>query len=68
MLLRGAPVVPEPAHSRCVRLAVLQLQLDRLLADTKACFDLSACREFTVEAGRPDTVTEEKLAVLVRMA
>ena len=39
--------------------------LDRLLADTKACFDLSACREFTVEAGRPDTVTEEKLAVLV---
>ena len=40
-------------------------QLDRLLADTKACFDLSACREFSVEAGRPDTVTEEKLAVLV---
>ena len=40
-------------------------ELDRLLADTKACFDLSACREFTVEAGRPDTVTEEKLAVLV---
>ena len=40
-------------------------QLDRLLADTKACFDLSSCRELTVEAGRPDTVTEEKLAVLV---
>ena len=40
-------------------------ELDRLLEDTKACFDLSACREFTVEAGRPDTVTEEKLAVLV---
>ena len=40
-------------------------ELDRLLADTKACFDLSACREFTVEAGRPDTVTEDKLAVLV---
>ena len=40
-------------------------ELDRLLADTKARFDLSACREFTVEAGRPDTVTEEKLAVLV---
>lgn len=40
-------------------------ELDRLLTDTKACFDLSACREFTVEAGRPDTVTEEKLAVLV---
>ena len=40
-------------------------ELDRLLSDAKACFDLSACREFTVEAGRPDTVTEEKLAVLV---
>ena len=44
---------------------LLAQELDRLLADTKACFDLSACREFTVEAGRPDTVTEEKLAVLV---
>jgi len=31
MLLRGAPVVPEPAHSRCVRLAGLQLQLDSIL-------------------------------------
>ena len=27
-------------------------------------FDLSPCREFTVEAGRPDTITEEKLRVL----
>ena len=27
-------------------------------------FDLSTCREFTVEAGRPDTITEEKLRVL----
>lgn len=27
-------------------------------------FDLSRCREFTVEAGRPDTITEEKLLVL----
>lgn len=27
-------------------------------------FDLSLCREFTVEAGRPDTITEEKLRVL----
>ena len=40
-------------------------QLDRLLTKTKEYFDLSACREFTVEAGRPDTVTEEKLSVLV---
>ena len=28
------------------------IELDRLLADTKACFDLSACREFTVERNR----------------
>ncbi len=27
-------------------------------------FDLSTCREFTVEAGRPDTITEEKLRAL----
>lgn len=27
-------------------------------------FDLSTCREFTVEAGRPDTITKEKLSVL----
>ncbi len=27
-------------------------------------FDLSTCREFTVEAGRPDTITEDKLSVL----
>lgn len=40
-------------------------QLDRLLCMTKRCFDLSAVREFTVEAGRPDTITREKLAVLM---
>lgn len=27
-------------------------------------FDLSACREFTIEAGRPDSITEEKLQVI----
>ena len=27
-------------------------------------FDMSACREFTVEAGRPDSITDEKLAAL----
>ena len=39
-------------------------ELDRLLSVTHSLFDLSACREITVEAGRPDTVTEEKLRVL----
>ena len=39
-------------------------QLDRLCALLAEEFDLSALREYTVEAGRPDTITEEKLRVL----
>ena len=39
-------------------------QLDRLCTVLEAQFDLSALREYTVEAGRPDTITEEKLRVL----
>lgn len=39
-------------------------QLDRLLTQVEACFDLSRLTEYTVEAGRPDTITPEKLAVL----
>ena len=39
-------------------------QLDRVIGKIKERFDLSCCREFTVEAGRPDSITEEKLAVL----
>ena len=39
-------------------------QLDRLCAALEREFDLSALREYTVEAGRPDTITSEKLRVL----
>ncbi len=39
-------------------------QLDRLCAALEREFDLSALREYTVEAGRPDTITAEKLRVL----
>lgn len=39
-------------------------QLDRLCTRTRTLFDLSHCREFTVEAGRPDTITAEKLMAL----
>jgi len=39
-------------------------QLDRLCAVLAQQFDLSFLREYTVEAGRPDTITEEKLRVL----
>ncbi len=38
--------------------------LDRLLKSVKASFDLTRIREFTVEAGRPDTITEPKLIAL----
>ena len=39
-------------------------QLDRLCAALADAFDLTALREYTVEAGRPDTITAEKLATL----
>ncbi len=39
-------------------------QLDRLLAAVTELLPLEGNAEFTVEAGRPDTVTPEKLAVL----
>lgn len=41
-------------------------QMDRLLGLVEENFDLSGCREFTVEAGRPDTIDREKLSVLRR--
>ncbi len=39
-------------------------QLDALCTALEECFDLTALREYTVEAGRPDTITREKLQVL----
>lgn len=48
----GTPTTLEPA------------QLDRLIRKIRGNFDLSHCLEFTVEAGRPDSITEEKLSVL----
>lgn len=41
-------------------------QMDRLLGRLSEQFDLSGVLEHTVEAGRPDTITEEKLRVLRR--
>lgn len=41
-------------------------QLDRLLCSLKALFDFSTVQEFTVEAGRADSITREKLEVLCR--
>lgn len=39
-------------------------QLDRLLRKIRCSFDLQYCLEFTVEAGRPDSITREKLEAL----
>lgn len=40
--------------------------LDCLLTKLRATFDCSGVSEFTVEAGRPDSITREKLLVLKR--
>ena len=39
-------------------------QLARLMGEIARSMDLSALREYTVEAGRPDTITPEKLAAI----
>ena len=39
-------------------------QMDRVLTAFEEAFDRGHCDEITVEAGRPDTITAEKLAVL----
>lgn len=39
-------------------------QLNELLSSVRENFDFSSVREFTVEAGRPDTVDREKLGVI----
>ncbi|MDD7402638.1 MAG: coproporphyrinogen dehydrogenase HemZ [Butyribacter sp.] len=41
-------------------------QLDELLACVRTCFPVDDGYEFTVEAGRPDSITREKLEVLRR--
>lgn len=40
-------------------------QMDRLLKKIQTAFDASHLLEFTVEAGRPDSITREKLQVLL---
>lgn len=39
-------------------------QLDTVLRTVNKSFDMSTCREFTVEAGRPDTIDSTKLFAL----
>ncbi|MBP0977793.1 MAG: coproporphyrinogen dehydrogenase HemZ, partial [Oscillospiraceae bacterium] len=42
-------------------------ELGKIMRKTAECFDLSQVREYNVEAGRADTITEEKLAVIKEM-
>lgn len=42
-------------------------QLKTVLSTVYDCFDMSTVRELTVEAGRPDTITKEKLLALKEM-
>jgi len=44
--------------------SILSIELDNLLRKINTTFNLSNCMEFTVEAGRPDTITESKLEVM----
>ena len=39
-------------------------QMAQLLDTVRSAFDLSRCLEFTVEGGRPDTLSEEKLRTI----
>lgn len=39
-------------------------QLDRVLSTARSSFDFGTVRELTVEAGRPDTITPEKLEAM----
>lgn len=48
----GTPTTLEPSH------------LERLLSKVEESFDFKDLQEWTVEAGRPDSITREKLAVL----
>lgn len=41
-------------------------QLSRIMDAVSSSFDMSNVREYTVEAGRPDTITAEKLDILKR--
>ena len=44
--------------------SISAIQLEALLATIKNHIDLSAVKEYTVEAGRPDTITREKLEIM----
>ncbi len=60
----GAAVIESLYYGGGTPTTLNALQLDKLLSATHKSFNLKCLRELTVEAGRPDTITEEKLRVL----
>ena len=44
--------------------AISAQEIDKIMSTVSSNFDLTNLREYTVESGRPDTVTEEKLWVI----
>lgn len=44
--------------------SINEYQLEKLMKTVSSSFDLSSLREYTVEAGRADTITKEKLEVI----
>ncbi len=46
--------------------AITAEQLEKILCAVETHFDLSHLREYTVEAGRPDTITPQKMEMLKR--
>jgi len=41
--------------------------LESIMSALEQAFDFSSLREYTVEAGRPDTITEHKLEIMTRL-
>lgn len=46
--------------------ALTDQQFEQLMETVSACFDRASIKEYTVEAGRPDTFSEAKLAAMVK--
>ncbi len=44
--------------------ALTESQLNRLLAQVDEAFDLSDLKEYSIECGRPDTITKKKLEIM----
>lgn len=61
---RHLGLVPDTIYFGGGTPTVLSAEQLKMLFSALECFDLSHIREFTVEAGRPDTITPEKLEAI----